>query len=168
MLGAAVGAEHEHAEVGEPPGDRRRDRRAAEADGREVLQVLRGAVGMVEQAGDEVRRPAADRQPVALDQLRAPARVPDVDEIDRRALEYRDEERAQHADEVADRGAGELAAAVGRVVLQQLAYLEAERLMAVHDALGVAVVPDVKAISAGPAGSAATVPSIGSSSSRSS
>ena len=46
-----------------------------------VLKRVRcsgGAVGMVEQAGDEVRRPAADRQPVALDQPQHLARIPDV------------------------------------------------------------------------------------------
>ena len=93
---------------------------------------------MVQQAGDEVGRSAADRKPVALDQLEHHARIPHVAQIDGCALEHRNEEGAQHADEVTDRGAGELAAAVGRVVLQQLAGLEAERLMAVDDALGVA------------------------------
>ena len=93
---------------------------------------------MVEQAGDEVGRPTADRQAVALDQLEHAGRVPDVAQIDRGALEHRDQERAEHADEVPDRGGGELPAAVGRVVREQLAGLEAERLMAVDDALRVA------------------------------
>ena len=93
---------------------------------------------MVQHAGDEVGRSAADREPVALDELEHLARVPDVAQIDGCALEYRNEEGAQHADEVTDRGAGELAAAVGRVVLQQLACLETQGLMAVDDALGVA------------------------------
>ena len=93
---------------------------------------------MVQHAGDEVGRSAADRKPVALDELEHLARVPHIAQIDGCALEYRNEEGAQHADEVTDRGAGELAAAVGRVVLQQLACLETQGLMAVHDALGVA------------------------------
>ena len=93
---------------------------------------------MVQQAGDEVGRSAADRQSVALDQLEHPARIPDVAQIDRRALQHRDQEGAEHADEVPDRRGGQLPAAVGRVVRQQLAGLEAQRLMAVDDALRVA------------------------------
>src|SRR6202022_4935057 len=48
------------------------------------------------------------------------------------------EEGGQHADEMTDRGGGELPAAVGRVVLQQLACLETQGLMTVHDPFGVA------------------------------
>ena len=59
-------------------------------------------------------------------------------EIDRRALQNGNQERAEHADEVSDRRGRELPAAVGRVVRQQLAGLEAERLMAVDDALRLA------------------------------
>ncbi len=96
------------------------------------------AVGMVEQAGDEVRRSAADRQAVGLHQRQHLARIPDVGEVDRGALQDGDEEGAEHADEVPDRGGGQLPSAVRRVVGQQLAGLEAQRLMAVDDALGVA------------------------------
>jgi len=78
MLGTAVGAEHEDAHVGQPPGHGWRDGRPAEADGFEVRHVLGGAGGMVEQAGDEVRWPAADRQAVTLDQLQHLAGVPHV------------------------------------------------------------------------------------------
>ena len=138
MLGAAVGAEHEDAQVGQPPGHGGGHGRPAEADGLEVRHVLVGAVGMVEQAGDEVRRPAADRQAVDSHQLQHLAGVPDVAQIDRCTFEHRDQECAEHADEVPDRGGGELPAAVGRVVRQQLAGLEAERLMTVDDALGIA------------------------------
>ena len=44
VFGAAIRTEHEHAQVGQPLGDRRRNGRTPEADGREVAQVLRGAV----------------------------------------------------------------------------------------------------------------------------
>ena len=67
-------------------------------------QVLGGAVGMVQHAGDEVGRPAADREAVALDQLEHLARIPDVAQIDRSAFQHRDQEGAEHADEVTDRG----------------------------------------------------------------
>ena len=76
--------------------------------------------------------------PSLLDELEHLARIPHVAQVDRRTLQHRDQERAEHADEVPDRGGGELAAAVGRVVRQQLAGLEAQRLMAVDDALRVA------------------------------
>src|SRR5207237_4511038 len=59
-------------------------------------------------------------------------------QVDGCAFQYRNQKRAEHADEVADGGAGELAATVVRIVLQQLARLEAQRLMAVHNAFRVA------------------------------
>ena len=68
-----------------------------------MRHVLGGEVGMVEQAGDEVRRPAADRQAVALDQLQHLAGVPHVAQVDRCAFEHGDQERAEHPDEVPDR-----------------------------------------------------------------
>ncbi len=77
------------------------------------------------------------------------------------------EERAEHADEVADGGGGELAPAVGRIVVQQLAGLEAQRLMAVDDTLRVAGGAGGERDQRRAAGSAATVPAIGSSASRS-
>ena len=55
-----------------------------------------------------------------------------------------------------------------RMACVELTYLAAQRLVAVHDTLGIAGGPEVNAISAGFAGSVSTVPSMGSSASRSS
>ena len=76
-------------------------------------QVRRGEVGVVEQAGDEVRWPAADRQAVGLHQRQHLSGIPHVGEVDRRTVEHRDEEGTEHADEVTDRGGGQLRARSG-------------------------------------------------------
>jgi hypothetical protein len=102
-----------------------------------VLAVFVGAVGMVEQAGDEVGRPATDRDAIRLHQGQHRCGVEDVGEVDRRALEHGNEEGAEHPDEVPDRGRGQLTPTVGWVVGQQLTRLEPEGLMTVDDALGV-------------------------------
>ena len=81
--------------------------------------------------------PPIDRPSLSISLSTLPG-IPHVAEIDRRALENGNQERAEHADEVPDRCGRQLPAAVGRVVRQQLAGLEAERLMAVDDALRVA------------------------------
>src|SRR5207248_3562313 len=124
--------------IRKPPGNRCGNRRSAEADGREMTHMFWGAIGMVEHAGDEIRRSAADRKPLALNEVEHLSRIPDIAQVDGRAFQYRNQKRAEHADEVADGGAGELAATVVRIVLQQLARLKTQRLMAVHNAFRVA------------------------------
>ena len=46
--------------------------------------------------------------PSLVDQLQHLAGVPHIAQVDRRALEHRDQEGAQHADEVSDRRGGQL------------------------------------------------------------
>ena len=92
---------------------------------------------MVEQAGDEVRRRRRRRQAVGLDQRERLPGIPHVAQVDGMTVEHRDEQRAQHADEVSDRRGGELASAVGRV-LPAVGGFRTRALMAVHDALGLA------------------------------
>ena len=137
MLAAAVRTEYEDPHIRQPARHRGRNRRPAKANGFEVRHVFGRAVGVVQQAGDEVRRSATDRKTFGLNEFEHVSRVPHITQIDRRALEYRDQERTDHADEVPDWRCGQLASTVGRVILQQLAGLEAECLMAVHDPLGL-------------------------------
>lgn len=69
---------------------------------------------------------------------RSPLPMPNPANAPAALLEDGNQERADHPDEVADGGGGQLSATVRRVVHQQLARLEAEGLVAVDDALRIA------------------------------
>ncbi|HMD92035.1 MAG TPA: hypothetical protein VKG80_05270 [Trebonia sp.] len=122
---------------GQALGDGGGDRRAAEPRVLHVLEVGRGEIGVVEQARHVVRRATADAQATGFHQGQHHGRVPDVGQVDRLAPQHRGQQGAEHAHEVADRGGRELLAPVVRVPAGELADLEAERLVAVDDALGV-------------------------------
>ncbi len=138
VLGAPVGAEHLHPQLGGPLGDGDRHGRAAEAGEGHQGQVLVGEVGVVEQAGQEVRGAAADAQAVGQHQAQHLARVPHVDEVHRPVAQQRDDEGVEHPDEVADRGAGDLRRPAEGEHVVELAGLAAQRAVRVHHALRVA------------------------------
>ncbi len=103
VLGAAVRAEHLDAEsvtrsltatgTGEPP---------RPPNGIEREMLVR-EVRMVEQAGEEVRGATGHAEVLLAHQAQDLARIPHVDEMDRPVAQQRDEERVDHADEMADR-----------------------------------------------------------------
>ncbi len=97
-----------------------------------------GEVGVVQQARHVVGGAASDGEAVAGHQLQGEARVPGVREVHRAAVEDGDQEGVDHADEVTDRRGGELVAAVGRVAACQLARLEGQSAVTVHNSLGIA------------------------------
>ena len=53
-------------QFGQSLGDRRRDRRPAQASSLHVSQMFNSAVGMIQHAGEEVERAAPDRKTVGL------------------------------------------------------------------------------------------------------
>ena len=126
------------AQIGEPAGECGGNRGPAETGGFHMAQMVIGEVGMIKQAGEEVRWAAPDGHTLALHQGQDLCGVPVIDEIDGRAIQHGNEECPEHADEVPDRGRRELATPVRRVVRMELAGLAANRLMAVDDALGIA------------------------------
>lgn len=136
MFGAAVGTESGDAESGQPAGDRERHRRPAEPEVLHPAQMFRGEIGMLEQTRHEIRWTAADREAVVLHQRQRPLRIPGVGEVDRLTVQHRDDERADHSDEMTDRCGGQLDAAVTDIALGQLPGLAPERLMTVHHRLG--------------------------------
>ena len=79
----------------------------AEAEVLDVLQVVLGEARVVEQAGYEVGRPTTERDAVAFHQVDREAGIPDVAQVDRRPLDDRNQEGAEHSDEVSDRERGE-------------------------------------------------------------
>ena len=112
-----------------------------------------GEVGMVEQAGEEVRGAAAARQLVLEHRREHARRVPHVDEVDRVAPAHRDEQRGEHADAVADRRADEhRAAAVRACIAPSWRISELIVRCECTTPFGSDVVPDVYAMSAGAAG----------------
>ena len=138
MFGAAVRAEHGDAQVGEPARDGRGHRRSTQARVLHVRQVLGGEVGVIEQAGDVVGGTAADGQIVAEHQRQGLTGIPGVGEIDRSGVHDRDQECVDHADEMPDRGCGELQAAVRRIHRGQLPGFVTERIVTVQNTFGIA------------------------------
>ena len=136
MLAAAVGPEHDDAQVRQPSRHRRWHRRPAQAKAFDAGLMGRCAVRVIEQAGDEVGRPAAEGQAVAFHQSQYDARVPVVDQVHRPAVEHRDEQSGEHSDEVPDRCRGQLVVADRPDLARELTRLADQAAMAVHDALG--------------------------------
>jgi hypothetical protein len=102
-----------------------------------VGAVRRGAVGVVEQAGDEVRRSATEREVVAFQQVQHFTWIPAVEQVHRPTVDHRYEQGAKHADEVAYRCGDELVVADRPDMAGQLTRLADQRLVAVDDALRV-------------------------------
>ena len=100
-------------------------------------EVVGGAVGVVEQAGEEVGRPGAAGQPELGHQAEDAGRVPHVDQVHRVPVQHRDEEGPEHAHGVTHRGAGQGGPAAAGVHGPQLADLRADGPVGVDDALGV-------------------------------
>ena len=126
VLGGAVHPDQRQAEGRGPLGDRQGDGRAAEADEVHQLEVLVGAVRMVEQAGQEVRGPGAAGQSVLAHDGQEAGRVPHVGEVHGVALQHRDQQRAEHAHGVAHRGPGQGVTAAGGPHGAELAHLGAD------------------------------------------
>ena len=98
---------------------------------------MRGrAIGVIEQAGDEVGRAAAKGEAVAVHQRQHFGRIPVVDQVYRPAVEDRDQQGGEHSDEVADRRRGQLVVADRPDLAGELTRLADQAAMAVHDALG--------------------------------
>ena len=136
MLGRAVRADDRDPERRHALGHRGRHRRPPQADPAHELQVGGGAVGVVEQAGEEVGGAAARGQVVLEHAGQYGAGVPHVDEADGLALPHREQQPAQHADGVPHRRPHE----EGRVAAlhgSELSDLEADGAVRVHHALGI-------------------------------
>ena len=73
-----------------------------------------GEVRVVEHAGHEEGGAATEADVLGLHDAQHLARVPDVEDVDRLVLEQRQQQGVEHADEVADRRAGERWAACPR------------------------------------------------------
>ena len=103
MLGAPEAARRLDAELRGALPDRGRHRRATEPDVRHELGVPVGIeVRMVEEAREEVRRALARRDVVFEHRVENTRRIPDIDEMDRRASPHGNEQRREHADAVTD------------------------------------------------------------------
>ena len=99
--------------------------------------VLVREVGMVEQAREEERRARAAVHVVFEHGGEHGRRVPHVDQVDRVAPEDGDEQRGEHADAVPDGCAGKSRDAPAGLHRAELADLEADGAMGVHDALRI-------------------------------
>ena len=95
----------------------------------------RCAVRVIEQAGDEVGRPAAEGQAVAFHQSQYDARIPVVDKVNRSTVEHRDQQSGKHSDEVADRCRGQLVVADRADLAGELTRLADQAAVTVNDAL---------------------------------
>ncbi len=101
-------------------------------------EVLLGEVRMVEEAREEVGRPAGHAEALIEHQFQDDTGIPDVDQVDGPHPQEGQEERVHHPDEVPNRRAGDL----GRPDLGEhpveLAALEPDGAVGVDHALGVA------------------------------
>ncbi len=137
MLGRPVHAHDRDVHGIGPVGHRRRDRRAAQPDVAHQRPVLVREVGMVEQAREEERRARAAVHVVFEHRREHGRRIPHVDQVDRIAPEDGDEQRGEHADAVPDRCAGEGRDVPAGLHRAELADLEADGAVRVHDALRI-------------------------------
>ena len=100
--------------------------------------MVLGELGMIQQAGDEIRRPAAEADSVSRHQVQDQAWIPRVAQMDRHTFEHRAKQPTEHADEMPYRQSRQVSGGMLRMTGVELTDLAAQGLMAVHDALGIA------------------------------
>ena len=146
MLGASEAARALDADRPRPLAHRDRNRGSAEPDVGHERTVHRGIeVGVVEQAGEEVRGALAGGEMVFDHRREHPLRVPHVDQVHVAAPEDGHQQRGDHADAVTHGRAGEHVDRVGvfgrreltRLDRGQLADLGVDRAVHVHDTLRI-------------------------------
>jgi hypothetical protein len=137
MLGRAVHAHDRDVHGIGAVSHRCRDRGTAQPDMAHQRPVLVREVGMIEQAREEERCARAAVDAVFEHGGEDGRRVPHVDEVDRLASEDGDEQRGEHADAVTDWRAGEGGDATAGLHRAELADLETNGAVRVHDALWI-------------------------------
>ena len=137
VLGRAVGAHGDDAELLGAVAHRARDRGPAEPDALDQRRVRGREARCIEEAREEVRRAASRREAGLQHRGEDAFGIPAVDDVARLAAQERAHRAADHAHRVRERCAGEERSRCADVVRADLQRLGHDRVADVHDALRI-------------------------------